>query len=300
MKMISPKKVTSVLNKHKKRDSWFLDDYSINPYEGCSCNCQYCYIRGSKYGENMEENLAYKSNALEILEKQLAARAKKNEHGIVVLGSATDAYLPHEAELKLTEDFLKLLLKYQFPVFISTKRKLILRDLDLLKQIDRNAILPQDLSQTLKRGVILSVSVSTMNEILSHTLEPGAISPPERMKLIKELKAEGFLAGVNAIPVLPFISDTEEELEKIISAAKDHNSDYILAGSLTLFGNNPADSKTLYYKFLQRKFPHLIAQYDRLYGSNFYPPFRYQEKLKVRVKKLSSEYNIRTGILAEQ
>ena len=69
--MLQAKTVKSVLNKHKKRDGWFLDDYSVNPYEGCSCNCLYCYIRGSKYGENMNEHLAVKENALQVLEKQL-------------------------------------------------------------------------------------------------------------------------------------------------------------------------------------------------------------------------------------
>lgn len=81
--MLVQKKVKSVLNKHKKRDSWFLDDYSVNPYEGCNCNCLYCYIRGSKYGINMEEGLAVKANALEVLEKQLQLRARKNQYGFV-------------------------------------------------------------------------------------------------------------------------------------------------------------------------------------------------------------------------
>ena len=53
--MITTKPVKSILNKHKKRDSWFLDDYSINPYEACGFNCLYCYVRGSKYGENLAE-----------------------------------------------------------------------------------------------------------------------------------------------------------------------------------------------------------------------------------------------------
>ena len=116
---------------------------------------------------------------------------------------------------------LQLLLKYRFPVFISTKCTLITRDIDLLKEIDKTAILPDDLLQKLKRGVILSVSVSTLDEKISKMLEPGAAPPPDRLSLVKQLKAEGFLAGVNAIPVLPFISDTEEELEKIIIAAKN-------------------------------------------------------------------------------
>lgn len=170
--MLHQKQVKSVLNKQKQRDSWFLVDYSINPYEGCSCNCLYCYIRGSKYGENMEVGLAVKINALRKLEKQLQARARKDQYGIVAVGSATDAYLPHEAKLRMTEGMLKLLLKYRFPVFISTKRTLITRDLLLLKQIDTQAILPWDLKETHGRGVILSVSVSSLSTTITNMLEP--------------------------------------------------------------------------------------------------------------------------------
>jgi DNA repair photolyase len=89
--MLTAKTIKSVLNKHKKRDNWFLDDYSVNPYEGCSCNCLYCYIRGSNYGVNMNDKLAVKENALVVLEKQLQLRAKKNKYGIVAVGTGTDA-----------------------------------------------------------------------------------------------------------------------------------------------------------------------------------------------------------------
>src|SRR5689334_13874242 len=156
--MLQQKEVKSVLNKHKKRDSWFLDDYSVNPYEGCSCNCLYCYIRGSKYGENMDDGLAVKINALQVLEKQLALKARKNQYGFVAVGSGTDAYIHHEEKFRITEGILQLLLKYRFPVFISTKCDLIKRDIDLLKEIDKSAILPGDLKDQLKLGVILSVS----------------------------------------------------------------------------------------------------------------------------------------------
>ncbi|MEI9809160.1 MAG: radical SAM protein [Bacteroidota bacterium] len=295
--MLHQKQVRSVLNRHKKRDSWFLDDYSVNPYEGCSCNCLYCFIRGSKYGENMDEGLAVKTNALEVLEKQLAARAKKGQYGFVAVGSGTDAYIHHEEKLRMTEGMLRLLLKYRFPVFISTKCRLIKRDIELLKEIDRNAILPDDLQNTLKRGVILSVSVSTMNEEISNMLEPGAASPAERLALISNLKEEGFLAGVNAIPVLPFISDTDEGLEKIIAAAKEYRADYVLVGGLTLFGEGKADSKTLFYKFLERYDPSLLPKYRQLYGSNFYTSFSYQNELKERAARLCKKHSVRNSIL---
>jgi DNA repair photolyase len=295
--MLHQKQVKSVLNKHKKRDSWFLDDYSVNPYEGCSCNCIYCYIRGSKYGENMDEGLAVKINALEVLEKQLALRVKKNQYGIVAVGSGTDAYIHHEEKYQLTRGMLQLLLKYKFPVFISTKCLLIKRDIDLLKEFDKTAILPDDLQQKLKRGVILSVSISSLDEKISNMLEPGAAPPLHRLSLVKQLKEEGFLVGVNAIPVLPFISDTEEELEKIIIAAKSHAADYILVGGLTLFGSGAADSKTLFYKFLERYDASLLPKYQQLYSSNFYTSFAYQNQLKERADRLCRKHQIKNGIL---
>ena len=295
--MLNQKIVKSVLNKHKKRDSWFLDDYSVNPYEGCSVNCLYCYIRGSKYGENMAEHLSVKANITDVLEKQLQLRAGKNQYGFVAVGSATDAYMHQEKQLRITEKILSLLLKYRFPVFISTKRSLITRDIELLKAIDKTAILPEDLQSKLHRGLILSISISTMDETISNILEPDALLPSLRLQLVQQLKQEGFLVGVNAIPVLPFISDTDEELEKIISAVKHHHADYILVGGLTLFGNEKGDSKTLYYKFLSRYQPSLIGKYDELYNGNFYAPYEYQNNLKQRAYMLCCKYNIRSSIL---
>ena len=295
--MLQQKEVKSILNKHKQRDSWFLDEYSVNPYEGCSCNCLYCYIRGGKYGENMDEGLIVKSNALEVLEKQLAARANKGQYGIVTVGSAIDAYMHHEEKLKLTEGMLKLLLKHRFPVFISTKSTLILRDIELLKEIDKTAMLPGDLKETLKRGVILSVSVSTTDEKITNMLEPGAATPAERLTVLKKLKEAGFLCGVNAIPTLPFISDTEEELERTILATKQAGADYILVGGLTLFGNQPSDSKTLYFNFLKRYDPSLVPKYDKLYGINFFPPKSYLNELREKTNRLCRKHNIRNSIL---
>jgi len=295
--LIQKKQVTSVLNKHKKRDSWFLDDYSVNPYEGCSCNCLYCYVRGSKYGENMEDGLLIKENALQVLDKQLQSRAKRRQYGIVVVGSATDAYIHHEKEFKITEGILQLLLKYRFPVFISTKCDLITRDIDLLKAIDNAAILPEDLGPALKRGVILSVSLSTMNEQIAGILEPGAIAPLQRLQLMQKLRQEGFLTGVNAMPLLPFISDTEEALDNMIATIKSYGADYVLAAGLTLFGSAKADSKILYYHFLQKFNPSLIPAYDKLYVNDFYALRHHQQLLKERAERLCQKYSIRNSII---
>lgn len=294
--MIAYKEVKSILNKHKKRDSWFLDDYSVNPYEGCGFNCTYCYVHGSKYGENLAEKIVIKRDAAMILDKQLANRAKKNEFGFVAVGSATDAYMQVEEEIGLTREFLKIILKHRFPVFISTKSELIKRDIELLKQIDETAILPEDLKQNPGRGVIISFSFSTLDEKFAKQIEPGAPAPQKRLETLKLCSDNGFLCGVNAMPLLPFITDSDEELEKIIAAAKRYGANYIFMAGLTLSGSEERDSKQLVFKFLRNHYPHLIEKYKKMYGSVYYPSWQYQQQLKRRADALCEKYKIKNSI----
>ena len=295
--MVNEIQAKSILNKHKKRDDWFLDDYSVNPYSGCSFNCIYCYIRGSKYGENMAKTFSVKTNAPELLEKQLSRRAKKGEYGIIALSSATEPYMPIEEKLKLTRRLLKIILKHRFPVEIASKSKLISRDLDILKEIDKNAILPADLKPKLKHGTIISFSVSTLDERLAKILEPGAPKPTERLETMKKCKEEGFFTGVCFIPVLPFLSDSEEEIEKTIRTVKEHGADFIFVGGLTLFGKGLTDCKTLYYKFLEKHYPNLVPKYKRLYRIFFAPSKEYQKELEKRSKRLCEKYGIKNRII---
>ena len=294
--MIAYKEVKSILNKHKKRDTWFLDDYSVNPYEGCGFNCTYCYVHGSKYAENLAEKIVVKKDAAAILDKQLANRAKKNEYGFIAIGSATDAYMQMEEEIGLTRDFLQVILKHRFPVFISTKSDLIQRDFDLLKEIDQTAILPEDLKQNPGRGVIISFSFSTLDKKLARQIEPGAPSPQKRLETLKLCSDNGFLCGVNAMPLLPFITDTDEELETIIAAAKQYGANYILIAGLTLFGNDERDSKQLVFIFLKNNYPDLLEKYEKMYGLAYYPSWQYQQQLKKRADALCEKYKIKNSI----
>ncbi|WP_290596483.1 MULTISPECIES: SPL family radical SAM protein [unclassified Archaeoglobus] len=297
MRMVKGIEVKSVLNKHKKRDDWFLDDYSVNPYSGCSFNCIYCYIRGSKYGENLAKTISAKINAPELLEKQLGRRARRREYGVILLSSSTEAYLPVEEKLRLTRSLLEIILKYHFPLHVLTKSKLVLRDLDLLKEIDKNAILPECLKKKLNGGVVISFSISTLNEKLAKILEPGAPKPKERLEMMQKCKEEGFLTGVCFIPVLPFLSDSEEELDEMIRTAKDYGADFCLVGALTLFGNKEADCKTLYYKFLEKYYPELIPKYKSLFGLSPQPSKGYQKELEKRAKRLCEKYGVKNRIV---
>ena len=294
--MITYKEVKSVLNRHKKRDSWFHDDYSINPYEGCGFNCIYCYIRGSKYGENLSEKIAVKQNAVEILDRQLATRAKKNEYGFIAVGSATDAYMQVEKELLQTRKLLEVIQKHRFPVFISTKSNLILRDLDILSEINQSAIKPVGFPDTFNHKVILSFSLSTLDQSIARQIEPGAPSPQDRLDTINHCREKGLLTGVNAMPLLPFISDTEEELEKMIIAAKSAGANYILTAGITLFGSQPFDSKPLFYRYIQKNHPGLMAKYKLMFGNNYYQPSNYHQELQERTGRLCMKHGIRNSI----
>jgi DNA repair photolyase len=289
----------TILNKKKKRDSWFLDEFTVNAYEGCSMNCLYCYVRGSKYGENMEDKLSVKINAPEVLEKQLQFRVKKQQYGFVVLSSAIDAYMPVDAKFGMTKKFLELFLKYRFPVHIITKSDLILQDIDLLKKIDEQAILPDDLKISLDRGTLITFSISSLDRSITDHLEPGAISPIKRLEAMQKIKEAGFVTGLNCLPILPFISDSEEKIEEMIFTAKKYGADYVLIGGLTLLGQEEASSKTLYYKFLERYHPHLVQQYKSLYKIWPFPPKEYHENINEVVKKICAKYKIRNSILAD-
>ncbi|HMK55001.1 MAG TPA: radical SAM protein [Methanobacteriaceae archaeon] len=294
--MVREIKVKSVLNKQKHTDDWFLSGYSLNPYSGCSFNCVYCYTRGSIYGEHQVSGLAAKINAPELLVKQLKNRVRKKEYGFIALGSATDAYLPVEKDLKITRELLMIILRFHFPVHVLTRSPLVLRDLDILKKIGEKAILPLELEGKMDTGVVLSFSFSTTDEKLARIFEPAAPSPMERLETMKKCKEEGFTVGAIFMPLLPFLSDCEEHLDKMIKDAKDYGADFVMASGLTLFGEGPQDCKTRYYKVLEEHFPELVPKTKAIFGNSFAPSRRYQRELHLKIIKLSKKHQIRNSV----
>ncbi len=297
MNMPNYKATKNILNKTKKRDAWFLDDYTINMYSGCSFNCLFCYIRGSKYGEHMERSLSMKTNALEILDRQLYNRAKKGQYGIIVLSSATDPYLHFEKEYEQTREALKLIQRHRFPVHIITRSPLVERDIDILHQINSNAILPLDLKNHLNNGALITFSFSGLDDEINKIFEPGAPSPSERLETIKVFKKEKFKTGISLMPLLPYITDTAANLEYMFGTFKKLEIDYIYPASLTLFGNGKSDSKTLVLTAIKKHFPELENKYLHFFQQSHQMPNYYKKALEEKIADLCKKYDLRNSII---
>lgn len=287
----------TILNKSKQRDSWFLSDYTINPYSSCSFNCLYCYIRGSKYGENLERSVAIKSNAAQLLQIELARRAKKKDFGFIVLSSSTDPYIHFEKEEKITRSLLNVILKYKFPVHIITKSPMVTRDFDLLKEISEQAILPEDLQGIDLPGCLITFSFSTLDSDVSKIFEPGAPQPSERLEALKLCAKEGFKTGVSLMPLLPYISDTTESLDKFYQEFKSAKAHYVMPAGITLYGSGNSDSKTLVFKAVQKNYPHLMDRYQKLFGVGTQLPQYYTKAFQEKMKQMSEGFNLPQRII---
>lgn len=275
----------TILNKHRKRDSWFLDDYSVNPYLGCGFGCVYCYIHGGRYGGT---ELAVKVNAPELLARELRRRAERREYGFIAFSSSTEPWQQLEEKYRLTRRLLEIVAHYRFPVHVLTKSTLILRDLDVLRVVEERAILPRDL-EYLGRGVLITFSFSTLDEGLARVFEPGAPPPRERLRVMERCVEEGFMVGAAFIPILPYLSDRPEELREMFREAGDHGASYFFAGALTLQGAE----KEAYYRILEKEFPDIVPKYRALYRKGWAPPRSYQAALEEEAKRICAELGLR-------
>ncbi|OWT32620.1 radical SAM protein [Methanobrevibacter sp. 87.7] len=278
-----------------------MEDYSLNPYIGCSFDCSYCYINGSKYAKNTN-SFYVKSNSASLLKSELKSLLRKNKRALISFGSSTDPYQDIESELYLTRNLLKLMYRFKFPVHIITKSDLVLRDIDILRKINDVAILPDDIVNKLKSNVIITYSFSTIDKEVFSIFEPNVPSIEKRFKAIERLKKEDFLVGVSFMPILPFIADNNESIDKAIFEFSKLDIDYLLYGSLSLFGNKEFDSRIKYFNLVKKYFPEYYSKTKNLFYNNRtglykdYPSFKYQEDLSKKIRYYSSKYNIKNTI----
>lgn len=216
----------TAINKLKFPDSWFWARYTSNPYSGCEHVCIYCDARSQRYylTQNFEEEIIIKDKFAKKLEKTI-----KNSHSllpdVIGPGGVCDAYQPIEKKVKNTRKLLKVIAKYHFPVNLATKSNLVVRDIDLLKKIAKDT------------WCTIGFSISTMEEEIAQFLEPFSSPTSARLETMNRIKEEApeIQVGTYFMPIIPFLEDHDEQIEKVIRKSKDARADFVLfAPGMTL------------------------------------------------------------------
>ena len=244
-------KAKTILIKVKDGSEWYGVDYNMNLYRGCSHGCIYCDSRSDCYHIENFDIVKGKENMLHILENELS---KKRIKGVVGIGAMSDTYNPMEIKYQQTRGALQLISKYGFGVSIDTKSDLILRDIDLLKEIKS------------KNNVIIKFTITTPDDKLSKIIEPNVCVSSKRLEAIKILNDNGIFTGIMMNPVLPFITDKEEDIKKLVELASRSGAKFIH----TYMGMTLRENQRAYYfDKLDEKFSCVKEKYINKYGDKY-------------------------------
>lgn len=273
-----PKKIVNV---HRHVDGpWFWGKYSAHPYIGCRSGCEFCYSRGSRYlgrrdPDTFDTLIQVKINSVDLLHKELS----RLEVDVIAAG---DWQQPAEDRYRLSRGMLEVVHQLGFPLFIVERSPLLVRDLDLLTEINRQTWV----------GVVLSIS--SLDPILKRTFEPRSPGVKRRLQTMQQLADAGILVGTGLMPIIPFIGDNETQLEEVVRATKDHGGSFIMAGGLTMDGVQA--ERTLHAaKILD---PTLETPIRELYrwqidGKPQYgPPQSYNARLGLSVRELCDRHKL--------
>lgn len=225
----------------------------MNLCRGCLHGCIYCDSRSTCYQINHDfEDIAIKANAPELLEKALRSKRRKCMIGT---GSMSDPYLPQKDVLALTRRCLELIAQYDFGATVLTKSDLVLRDLDLLRQINR------------QQKAVVQMTLTTFDESLCRIIEPHVCTTARRAEVLRILHENGIPTVVWLSPLLPWINDTEENLRGILQCCIEaHVTGIVCFGiGLTLREGN----REYFYRALDRHFPALRRRYEQTFGEAY-------------------------------
>ena len=252
----------SIITNNQSPDIPF--ERSINAYRGCEHGCVYCFARPSHSyldlspGLDFETKIFFKSNAAELL--RIEFNNPNYEVKTISLGNITDVYQPVEKRLRITRKLLKTFLEFRHPVSLVTKSSLVERDIDIIKNLAKLKL------------VHVSITITTLDNNLGHSLEPRATLPSRRLQTIRKLSDSGVPVSVLIAPIIPALTD--HELENILSESKKNGA----SGSNFVMLRLPYELKELFSSWLETHYPlktqHVLNRLKemhegKLYQSNF-------------------------------
>lgn len=244
--------------------------WSINPYRGCYHQCVFCYARRThtfldddgvgRWGSR----IYVKTNAPAVLRTELAKRSWGHEH--VAIGTVTDPYQPLEGRYRLTRGILEALRDHDTPASLITRSPLVIRDIDVLRELARAA------------GASVSVSIATLDEQLARTIEPTVAPPRKRLQAVERLAQAGIKVHVALAPILPHVTDSTESIEAVVRAAREAGAHAVWHNTLHLH----EVTRDAFFAYLRANQPDLIAQYASYYRGK-YAPREVHEAIESRV-----------------
>jgi DNA repair photolyase len=255
--------------------------WSLNPYMGCAHRCTFCYVRAfearadrpsdDRYGSSIR----VKTNVAEVLRRELARPSWEPE--AVAVGAATDPYQPAEGRYRLTRSCIEAFAEAANPFSIITRGPLIVRDVDVLAEAACRA------------RVSVTFSVPTLDEEIWRRTEPGTAPPHQRLRALSRLVEAGVSASVGMAPILPGLSDRRELLDEVVREARAAGATGIWANLLYL---RPG-TREHFLAALERDWPELLPEYERLYRRGAYLPRRETDPVRERVRLLARSHGIR-------
>ena len=247
--------------------------WSLNPYVGCERACAYCYARdyharrGRDTGAGFDREIDVKINFPELLARELRGLRKRET---VALGTATDPYQQCEGRYRITRRTLEALVASPLPLVVITKGSMVVRDVDLLARLD----------------VQVCMSIGTVSDDLARASEPHASPPKARLEAVRRLVSAGIDAGVLAAPILPGLSDSEESLDAVASAAAAHGATFFSTRPLKL---DPG-VKPHYVAFLAEHHPAVLPSTAARFAERVNPERGYLEVIEERSRRVRSRY----------
>ncbi len=249
-------------------------EYTINAYRGCSHACTYCFARpthaylGFGIGEDFARKIVVKLNAVERLRVELRSPKWRGDH--IAMGTNTDPYQKAEGKYHLTQGIIRVLAEAGNPFSILTKSTLVLRDLALLAEASARA------------KVSLALSIGTLDREVWRLTEPGTPPPDKRLEAVARLNEAGVRCGVLIAPVLPGMSDSDEQLRAVTKACLEAGAVSVTPVALHL---RPG-VREHYLQWLSEARPDLAVLYAERFGRGSYQPRAEQQRISEVVRSV--------------
>ncbi len=226
----------------------------MNIYRGCTHGCIYCDSRSACYHiEHDFEDVEVKENALELLDDRLM---RKRSKCMIGTGSMSDPYMHAEQKLLYTRQALEIAARHGYGFTLVTKSDLVLRDLDLISAINR------------KSKCVIQMSLTVADDALSKIVEPRVSPTSDRFEALKKLNEAGVPTVVWMTPILPFITDTEENVRSLLDMCVEAKVHGIICFGMGMTLRE--GSREYYYAALDRHFPGLRQRYEQTYGDEYH------------------------------